>query len=369
MAVGSLQLLPPEAAHRLAIWALGRGLVPALPQEEHVGLTTSLLGYPLPNPLGLAAGFDKDAEALPGLARLGFGFLEVGTITPRPQRGNLRPRLFRLRRQRALINRMGFNNHGLEAARKCLSARDPAWGVIGANIGAGRDSEDPITDYVACLAGLYELVDYVTINVSSPNTPGLRALQTRSRLKALLAAMKAERDRLASMPPSRFPAAAVARRPAASEPPVHHKPLLLKIAPDLSAADEAAIAELALAFGVDGLIIANTTIARPDIVTGRRRDEAGGLSGTPLFLRSTEQLARLFRLTAGRLPLVGVGGITNGADAYAKIRAGATALQLYTALVYQGPAVIGRVLGELTKLLERDGVAHYHDAIGVDAAR
>ena len=220
-------------------------------------------------------------------------------------------------------------------------------GPLGANIGANRDARDAIADYVACLRGLYPLVDYVTINVSSPNTPGLRDLQGRARLDELLAALVEARSALAG----------------GSRP----KPLLLKIAPDLAPDDEAAIAEVALARGIDGLIISNTTTARPQVVSGRHRDEAGGLSGARLFLRSTEQLGRFHRLTRGRLPLVGVGGILRGGDAYAKIRAGASALQLYTALVYRGPRVVSRILADLDHLLALDGVARVEDARGVDA--
>ncbi len=341
------RLLPPETAHALAIWALRRGLAPTVTPPSSVRLRTSFCGFELAHPLGLAAGFDKNALAVPGLFGLGFAFVEIGTVTPRPQGGNPRPRLFRLRRQQALINRMGFNNDGLEAVRARLAGQEACPGPLGANIGANRDARDAIADYVACLRGLYELVDYLTVNVSSPNTPGLRDLQGRARLDELLAALVEARSALAG----------------GSRP----KPLLLKIAPDLEPDDEAAIAEVALARGIDGLIISNTTTARPQVVSGRRRDEAGGLSGAPLFLRSTEQLGRFHRLTRGRLPLVGVGGILRGSDAYAKIRAGASALQLYTALVYRGPRVVSRILADLDHLLALDGVARVEDARGVDA--
>jgi dihydroorotate dehydrogenase len=302
------------------------------------------LGFDLPHPLGLAAGFDKNAEAIPGLFGLGFSFVEIGTVTPRPQAGNPKPRLFRLRRAQALINRMGFNNDGREAVVARLAGRAATPGPIGANIGANRDARDPIADYVACFYGLYRLVDYVTINVSSPNTPGLRDLQSRARLDELLAALLTARAGLAG--------------------PERPRPLLLKIAPDLDADAEAAIAEVALARGIDGLIIGNTTTARPQVVSGRHRDQAGGLSGAPLFLRSTEQLGRFHRLTQGRLPLVGVGGILRGSDAYAKIRAGASALQLYTALVYRGPRVVSRILAELEQLLALDGVVRLEEVRG-----
>jgi dihydroorotate dehydrogenase len=346
LALRALQALPPETAHRMALRALGRGLVPPVRTAAPARLRTSLCGLELPHPLGLAAGFAKNGEAVPGLFGLGFSFVEIGTVTPRPQAGNPQPRLFRLRRQRALINRMGFNNDGLLALRARLEGLGPRPGPLGVNIGANRDSRDPVADYVQGLRGLYPLVDYIAVNVSSPNTPGLRELQRRERLHELLTALLAARMSLAGSAPA--------------------KPLLLKIAPDLAAEDETAIAEVALALGIDGLIVANTTTDRPEVVTGRHRNQAGGLSGTPLFLRSTEQLGRFFRLTQGRLPLIGVGGITRGADAYAKIRAGASALQLYTALVYQGPRVVGRILAELDRLLAEDGYASLEDAIGSD---
>jgi dihydroorotate dehydrogenase len=345
MLTRALHLLPPEAAHRLAIWGLGHGLVRRRPADAWPTLATTLCGLALPNPLGLAAGFDKNAQGLPGLAGMGFGFIEIGTVTPLPQAGNPKPRLFRLPQDRALINRLGFNGEGLERVRARLALRRPGWGVVGVNIGANRDAADPTLDYVRCLRGLYPLVDYVTVNVSSPNTPGLRRLQHGSHLEALLAALIEARRELAKGP----------------------KPILLKIAPDLEADEERAIAETALAAGIDGLIVANTTLARPAGLRSRHRDEAGGLSGAPLLAPSTAQLARMYRLTGGRLPLVGVGGIASGADAYAKVRAGASALQLYTALIFQGPAVVPRILAELAALLARDGHARLAAAVGGDA--
>jgi dihydroorotate dehydrogenase len=344
-----LQFLPPETAHRFAIRALASGLGPRVVLPERPRLRTRFLAFELAHPLGLAAGFDKNAEAVPGLFGLGFSFVEVGTVTPRPQAGNPRPRLFRLARQQALINRMGFNNDGLRAMGARLERLDPLPGPLGVNIGANRDSADRVADYVACLRALYPLADYVAVNVSSPNTAGLRELQRRDRLLELLSALLETRRALAANGPA--------------------KPLLLKIAPDLAPEDETELAEVALQLGIDGLIISNTTVDRPEIVTGRYRDETGGLSGVPLFLRATEQLRRFFLLTRGRLALIGVGGIASGADAYAKIRAGASALQLYTALVYQGPRVAERILGDLDRRLAEDGYAQLGDAIGADAAR
>jgi dihydroorotate dehydrogenase len=345
MLARTLHLLPPETAHRFAVWGLGHGLVRRRPADAWPSLRTSLCGLALPNPLGLAAGFDKNAQALPGLARLGFGFVEIGTVTPKPQPGNPKPRLFRLSQDRALINRLGFNSEGLDRVRARLAQRRSSWGVIGANIGANRDASDPIEDYLTCLRGLYPLVDYVTVNVSSPNTPGLRRLQHGSHLDALLAALIAARRELAEGP---------------------RKPILLKIAPDLEAGDERALVEAALAVGIDGLIVANTTLDRTGLI-GRHRQEAGGLSGAPLLAPSTAQLRRIWRLTGASLPLIGVGGIFCGADAYAKIRAGASALQLYTALIYRGPAVVPRLLDELATLLAHDGHDRLATAVGSDA--
>ena len=346
MLTRALQLLPPETAHGLALRALRRGFARTVSPAVSARLETSFCGFDLPHPLGLAAGFDKNAEAVSGLFGLGFSFVEVGTVTPRPQPGNPKPRLFRLRRQQALINRMGFNNQGLAAVCAQLAAHERGSGVLGANIGANRDSADPAADFVACLNALYPLVDYIALNVSSPNTPGLRDLQQRARLDELLATLLETRRNLAAT-----------ARP---------KPLLVKIAPDLAPDDEAAIAEVVLSRGVDGLIIGNTTVERPPVVTGRHRTEPGGLSGAPLFLRSTEQLGRFYRLTAGKLPLIGVGGILCGADAYAKIRAGASALQVYTALIYRGPRTVLRIVAELDRLLKRDTPARLADARGID---
>src|SRR5919109_2287653 len=286
MLTPALHLLPPEAAHRLAIWALGHGLVPRRRADAWPSLATSFCGLQLPNPLGLAAGFDKNAEGLPGLAGMGFGFVEIGTVTPKPQPGNPKPRLFRLPRDRALINRLGFNSEGLDRVRGRLAERRSSWGVIGANIGANRDAADPIEDYLTCLRGLYRLVDYVTVNVSSPNTPGLRRLQHGSRLDALLGALIAARRELAEG---------------------RTKPILLKIAPDLEAGEERALVQAAPAAEIDGLMVANTTIARTGLVS-RHRQEAGGLSGAPLLARSNAQLRRIWRLTGGRPPPIGVGG-------------------------------------------------------------
>lgn len=311
-------------------------------------LRTRVWDLDFANPLGLAAGFDKDAEVADVLLRSGFGFVEVGSVTPRPQPGNPKPRLFRLAEDRALINRLGFNSAGLarvEANLRRRRAAAPKGGVIGVNLGRNKDSADAGADYLAGLRALAPLADYLVINVSSPNTPGLRALQGRDQLEALLAPLRAALDEMGG-----------GRRP----------PLVLKIAPDLTAEDRADIAEVAMAQGLDGLIVSNTTIERPAGLRSRFRGEAGGLSGAPLFGPSTALLAEMYRLTGGRLPLVGVGGVASGVEAYAKIRAGAALVQLYTGLVYQGPGLPRRILAELAELLRRDGFASVAEAVGAD---
>ena len=335
-----LHLLPPETAHRAAI----RGLpwLPVRHLPDLPCLRVRLAGLDLPHPVGLAAGFDKNAEAYGALLRQGFAFVETGTVTPRPQPGNTVPRLFRLPAERALINRLGFNNDGLAAVAARLAGRDRGLGVVGVNIGINKDAADPASAYAEGLAAFGPLADYVTLNVSSPNTPGLRALQKRDALARILDALAPLRGSL---------------------------PLFLKVAPDLEPEDEPGIAELCLAHAIDALIVANTTIARPATLRSPGACEAGGLSGRPLFPRSTRLLARMAVRLERRVPLIGVGGIASGADAYAKIRAGAVAVQLYTALVYQGPGVVRRVVTELDACLARDGFTRLEQTVGRDAAR
>jgi dihydroorotate dehydrogenase len=338
-----LRLIEPETAHRLTVTALKTGLVPNPKRVTDSILEVGLWGLAFPNPVGLAAGFDKNAEVADRMLAQGFGFVEVGTVTPRPQHGNPRPRLFRLEADRAVINRFGFNNQGLEVVGRRLAERRQLArpGIVGANVGPNKDTTDPAADCAAGVRAFAGLADYLVINVSSPNTPGLRDLQGRRALEALLAAALAARAKAGTTPP-----------------------LLVKIAPDLSPADLRDIAEAALAAGIDGLIATNTTIERPAALVGRRRGESGGLSGRPLFEPSTAALAELYRLTEGRLPLIGVGGIAGGADAYAKIRAGASLVQLYTALVYEGPRLVGRINRELAHLLRADGFSSVSDAVG-----
>ena len=341
-----LSALPPEAAHRLTVGALRAGLVPGGEEVDDPFLITCVWGLKFPNPIGLSAGFDKDAEAYAALLRLGFGFVEVGSITPQPQAGNPKPRVFRLPEDQAVINRLGFNSAGLAAAVTNLRRRrtDSA-GIVGINLGKNRDSADAAADYAAGTAALAPLADYLVINVSSPNTPGLRALQEAAALRELLARVQTARQ------------AAVPDRP---------PPLLLKIAPDLTPADARDVAQVALASGIDGLIVGNTTTSRPPGLCGRHARESGGLSGRPLFALSTELLREIYRLTEGRLPLIGVGGIASGVDAYAKIRAGASLVQLYTALIYHGPGLVGRIKRDLAACLRADGFATVAAAVGAD---
>jgi dihydroorotate dehydrogenase len=303
-------------------------------------LATEVAGLKLPNPIGLAPGFDKNAEVFAPMLRAGFGFVECGTVTPKPQAGNPRPRLFRLTEDRAVINRMGFNNDGLDAFAARLATRGA--GIVGANIGANKDSADRIGDYVVCLTRLWGLASYFTINISSPNTPGLRALQTKAALQELLGRLAQARDAL---------------------PPEGLVPMFLKVAPDLEDGEVEAIVETAEAAGLTGIIVANTTISRPPL-SSRFRDETGGLSGAPVKALSTRRLQDFAAASGGRLALIGAGGVASGEDAYAKIRAGACAVQLYSALVYEGPGLVTRVKRELVQLLRRDGFASVRDAVG-----
>ncbi|MFM8680599.1 MAG: quinone-dependent dihydroorotate dehydrogenase [Alphaproteobacteria bacterium] len=346
MSIGSiamrvLRCLDAEDAHRAAILAL-RAAAPVLRGGgDDPVLATPLWGLDFPNPVGLAAGFDKHAEAPDALLGLGFGSVEIGSVTPRPQPGNPRPRVFRLPEDGAVINRYGFNSEGIDAVAARL-ARRARRGVLGVNLGKNKETIDAADDYARGAAALARFADYMVVNVSSPNTPGLRALQDRAALDGLLA---------------RVQEAMGAGAP----------PLLVKIAPDMAREDLADIAEVALARGLAGIIVSNTTIARPPGLRGAARGEAGGLSGRPLLGPSTEVLREMRRLTGGRIALVGVGGIASGADAYAKIRAGASLVQLYTALVYEGPGLVARIRRELAALLRRDGFASVAQAVGADA--
>ncbi|HEX4158402.1 MAG TPA: quinone-dependent dihydroorotate dehydrogenase [Rhizomicrobium sp.] len=340
-----LHALPPETAHRATL-SLLRVCAPLIPRAEadDPRLAVSAFGLDFPNPVGLAAGFDKDALVPDAMLRLGFGFVECGTLTPRPQIGNPRPRLFRLDADDAVINRMGFNNEGVAhgAARLRNRTRN---GILGINIGANKDSSDRIADYRLAFASLAPFADYVTVNVSSPNTPGLRGLQSRGELTRLLHMLVLERDVLKL-----------------------RTPLLLKIAPDVGPDALDDIVAVALGAGIEGLIVSNTTVARPASLRGPNAKEDGGLSGRPLFEMSTALLKQTRARTGTRLVLIGVGGVSSGATAYAKIRAGAALVQLYTALAFEGPGLITRIKNELLALLARDGFARISDAIGADVA-
>ncbi|NQW12307.1 MAG: quinone-dependent dihydroorotate dehydrogenase [Alphaproteobacteria bacterium] len=346
LALPALRLLDPETAHRITVRALATGFGPVDRSSVPSSLAQSVFGLDFPHPVCLAAGFDKSAECWRGLQRLGVGAVEVGTITPRPQAGNPRPRLFRLPEDAAVINRNGFNNDGLAAAVVRLAGRDRGLGVVGVNIGANKDTADPVEDYVTGVLAFAPLADYLTINISSPNTPGLRDLQGEGSLGRLLAAVMAACDGAGARPP-----------------------VLLKIAPDLAEGQLEAIVETAITAGIAGLIISNTTVARPESLRGTARGEAGGLSGRPLFGPSTRLLARAYRIAGNRLPLVGVGGVEDGASAYAKIRAGARLVQLYTALVYNGPGLFRRIRDDIAAHLAVDGIERVEEAVGLDAER
>ena len=338
LATRALQFLPAENAHRATIKALKVGLGPRATAEDPA-LAVELAGLRLPNPIGLAAGFDKDAEVPKAMLAAGFGFVECGTVTPRPQAGNPQPRLFRLTEDQAVINRLGFNSQGLEPFAANLGRRGA--GVVGANIGANKDAKDRIGDYLTGLKRLWGLADYFTVNVSSPNTPGLRALQTGAALAELLGRIRETRSALAG-----------------------HAPVFLKVAPDLEDTEIEAIAEAVAASGFDGVIVGNTTLSRRNDLRSDHRREAGGLSGAPLMAPSTRVLADFHAASKGRFALIGVGGIASGADAYAKIRAGASAVQLYSALVFHGPGLVTAIRRDLKARLTADGFSSLTAAIG-----
>ena len=327
-----------ERAHGLTLAAL-KAIPAGNPPKPDPVLSVKMAGLEFPNPVGLAAGFDKNAEVFAHILGLGFGFAEVGTLTPLPQAGNSKPRLFRLAEDRAVINRMGFNNEGQQAALARLQRRGRD-GIVGVNIGANKDSANRIADYAAGVVAMLGVADYLTVNISSPNTPGLRALQSREALDELLAAVAEARG---------------------AGPPI-----FLKVAPDLEPSDIDDIVAVATARKIDALIVSNTTISRPTLAS-KHRGEAGGLSGAPLKPLAFQRLKDFRSATGGALPLIAAGGIENGADAYARIRAGASLVQLYSALVYHGPALAKRIAAELQALLSRDGFATVSDAIGADA--
>ena len=340
----------PEQAHRLAILALRLGLAPRerLPGGDP-SLRSKVFGVHFPNPIGLAAGFDKSAEAWAPLLGLGCGFVEIGTLTPRPQTGNPKPRVFRLTDDQAVINRYGFNNDGLDIGLQRLLNRDRNIGIVGINVGINKDSTDQAKDFAYAIGRSTRLADYLTVNVSSPNTPGLRDLQASDQLDFLLAGVISARDVATGQ----------------GTPP----PLLLKVAPDLTRDMIVEIVEIAVERGVAGVIVANTTISRPHDLTSPNRSEVGGLSGVPLFPLSTQVLAWAYIAASGRIPIIGAGGVNGPKTAYAKLRAGASLVQLYTALIDKGPRLFRATTDGLSEYLRRDGHSNVAQIIGVDAER
>ncbi len=329
-----MRRLDPETAHHLSLMALKRGLAGRDDTPDDEALAVMAFGRRLKSPIGLAAGFDKNGVAIDALGRLGFGFVEVGTVTKRAQAGNAKPRLFRLAEDRAVINRMGFNNGGIEAFLTNLKRADRARVAVGANIGINKEGAVPERDYPALAGAVAPFADYITVNVSSPNTPGLRDLQSEARLGGILDLIAVER------------------------------PVFVKIAPDLSDDGLAAIVGVCLAKRVAGLIISNTTVARPATLSGRFKGEMGGLSGAPLLEASTGMLARTYRLCGGKLVLIGAGGIFTAEDAFAKILAGASLVQVYTAFAYEGPGLIPRLKAGLGRLVRARGLKTISDAVG-----
>lgn len=339
LALPLLRMMDPEQAHHATLLALKTGFGPR-GRKDPDALGINVLGMRFPNPMGIAAGFDKNGEVPDAMLKLGFGFAEVGTTTPRPQAGNPKPRIFRLQQDRAVINRLGFNNEGHAAMEARLKKRGSRSGIVGVNLGANKDTQDKAADYVMGIERFEGLASYFTVNVSSPNTPGLRGLQSRSELEDLLGRVLEAR--------------------------VGQTPVLLKIAPDLVYEEREDIAAVVLESGVDGLIVSNTTIARDGLVSGRHAGETGGLSGAPLMDMATDVLADMRRLTKGTVPLIGVGGVSSGTDAYRKIRAGASLVQLYTALTFQGADLVTKIKRDLASNLKRDGYKNIEDAVGVD---
>jgi len=342
----ALNLLPPERGHQAALWSLAHGLGPSGRADRPAGLAQTLWGQSFENPVAIAAGFDKNAVAISGAIGLGVGFVEVGGVTPYPQVGNPRPRLFRLTADRAAINRLGFNNDGAEAIAKRIADYRVSSGdtrPLGVNIAANSDSADPANDFEQLVDTFAPLADFLTIDISCPNSENGLVFLSPGPLEDLLGRLTALRE-----------------RKALAKPPV----FLVKIAPDIEDDALDILLEIIAAAGIDGITVCNTTTARPETLTSPDRHERGGLSGKPLFARSTDMLRHVYQVTGGKMPLIGVGGISSGADAYAKIRAGASLVQLYTALVYEGPRLISRIKNDLAALLAADGFTSLGDAIG-----
>ncbi|XP_038557661.1 dihydroorotate dehydrogenase (quinone), mitochondrial-like isoform X1 [Micropterus salmoides] len=343
------KIVGAETAHVLAVKMIGLGLVPLNRYKDPASLEVNVLGLKFRNPIGIAAGFDKHGEAIDGLYKVGFGFVEVGTITPKPQEGNPKPRVFRLIADHAIINRYGFNSCGLAEAQERLKARGAqqhkAGLPLGINLGKNKLSQDAGADYLEGVRGLGPLADYLVVNVSSPNTPGLRDLQGKAELRQLLHTVLKERDALRAE---------------------SKLPVLVKIAPDLTAQDKQDIADVVTELGVDGLMVSNTTVSRPDTLQDAHKSEVGGLSGQPLKDLSTSTVREMYNLTKGKVTIVGIGGVASGQDAMDKIRAGASLVQLYTALTYQGPPVVTKIKRELEQLLKEQGFSCVSEAVGAD---
>lgn len=346
-----LHRMDPESAHKMTLRALQSGLMPCPSRVNDPRLKTTLWNRNFPNPVGLAAGFDKNADVVGPMLHLGFGFVEAGTVTPRGQEGNPRPRVFRDADHEAVINRMGFPNEGGENFRhnieKFLEAKPRPIGVVGINIGMNKGADDPAKDYCMLVRQLGNYADYLTVNISSPNTPGLRNLQARENLMPLLARILEERTKTCGK---------------ADAPP-----LLVKLAPDLTEEQLKDVAACLIEAVVDGVILGNTTLDRPEYLPANFYEQQGGLSGKPLTDKSTAIISKFYNHTEGKMPIVGAGGISSAEDAYAKIRAGASLVQLYTALVFQGPQLVPDILNGLLRLMERDKIGHISEAIGKDA--
>jgi len=343
-----LHALDPENAHKLTIKSMKACLSPKYNTVESDALKVKLWGLDFNNPVGLAAGFDKNAEVITATLNIGFGFTEVGTVTPKPQAGNPSPRVFRNTKNQAIINRMGFPNDGIEVFKKNVKDfrkdKKAPTGLVGLNIGMNKEQTNPAEDYAALIQELGCLADYYTINVSSPNTPGLRNLQSRENLLPLINDIKSARKNYCDRE--------------------HPPPILVKLAPDLELTQQKELAQAVLDANVNGLILTNTTLARPKFLPEKFREQKGGLSGKPLTDKSTGIIGNFYQFTKGKIPIIGVGGISSGADAYAKIKAGASLVQLYSALVFQGPALVNQINNDLITLLKQDGFKNISEAVG-----
>lgn len=343
----ALFCLKPETAHNLSIFGLKYNLVPKHKVVHYKNLETKVFGLNFENPIGIAAGYDKNAETFNNLSAFGFGFIECGTVTPQPQKGNPKPRLFRLAQDHAVINRMGFNNKGVEFFRKNVAAKKNSQQILGINIGKNKDTQDETEDYLKCLDKLYEFASYITINISSPNTANLREIQKANLLENFLQKIN--------------------KKTADLQKKYRRKvPILLKIAPDLTESEVEEIAKTVINSQIDGVIISNTTINGKEKLKSSFKNEAGGLSGKPVFEQSNKVLKSFYQITKGKIPIIGVGGITNGADAYTKIKLGASLVQLYSSLVYEGFYLVEKIKKELDYLLKKDGFDNINQAIGIE---